>query len=501
LLKKKSKKGNDMSINMKRRTSTLPGTASTLPGTASTLPGTASTLPGTASTLPGTASTLPGTASTLPGTASTLPGTASTAANESSDYEEEQQDEQQEEQQDEEEEPQRKKTRRRSFEPRDYTRGEQELFTKVAAKFRGNKVRATRRKGVLQAVCRDSNYCFLFQENTESLKKYFYDFNFLTHLVRAKKLESEDEKTGINGYLYHLRFERDQYRADAIMKNARTESNDNLFYEFLVGLYVNSLLTTFPCFVETYNLFRFKGVRERNSAQSARNLATFFRKNLSVSHNMDLDQACREPLLTCLLVQYVPNPLNIMDLRPEDLDLNIWGILMQIYFPLASLEGEFSHMDLHWNNVLLYETNNGEFVTYHFHFEGTTVAINCQYLVKIIDYGRCFIPSFNETREAVRLNANCRQKGFSWYAVTPDRYENSVDLRPLVLLKNHFAVPELEGISFFPDPSARVNSVTDALMFVADVIQHKTFNFTGKPKFGDMHIYTDRDFQFFKRRI
>ena len=374
---------------------------------------------------------------------------------------------------------------------------EHEKLTKVATFFRNKRLRTLRRREVLSKECKDSNLCFLLNRHTYSLKKYFYDFNVLTHLTRAKPLNGA---AGENGNIYKLEFDRGGYHAEAIFKNAANESDDNLFYEYKAGLYVNTLLKRFPCFIETYNLFRFDAIRSRNSTDAfyqEEAMAHHFRRRLT-RQTVDLAQACADPLLTGLLVQYVPNNVPVFDLKA--FDQNIWGVLMQIYFPIATLKPNFAHNDLNWGNILFYEMEPNSFVTYHFHVGETTVKVNCQYLVKIIDYSRCFTPFFNAFKEEVRLNPNCRGKGFTWFASTPHEYASVSDLRPLALLKTYFDVPELKNVSFYPEPDAEIGDVVDALHFVENVVRNRTFHFVGTKKVGDMHVYQDKEFVFEKAR-
>jgi hypothetical protein len=379
--------------------------------------------------------------------------------------------------------------------PREFGSEEKKKLSKIATLFRNKRLRTVRRKEVLTKECKDSNLCFLLNRHTYSLKKYFYDFNFLTHLTRAKRFNG-----GENGKVYKLEFDRGGYHAEAVLKNASQESDDNLFYEYLAGRYVNTMLTRFPCFIETYNLFRFDAIRSRNSTDAFyddEEMAHHLRRKLT-RQTVDLTQACVDPLLTGLLVQYVPNNVPVSQLKA--FDQNMWGVLMQIYFPLATLASKFAHNDLIWDNILMYEVEPNSYITYHYHVGRTVVKVNCQYLVKIIDYSRCFTPFFQEFKEEVRRNPNCRSKGFTWFAYVPHEYDGVSDLRPLALLKTYMNFPELRDVRFYPEPDAEIGNVLDALDFVQNKVQNTTFHFVGTKKIGDMHVYTDKDYVFEKAR-
>jgi len=352
----------------------------------------------------------------------------------------------------------------------------------------------------LQAECADSNFCFLFNKHTVKLKRYFYDFKFLTHLADVHEMMPNDasgEVRSTQGRFYHFHFERAGYKAEAVLKNASQESNDNLYYEYVVGLFLNHYLKIFPCFVETYHLFQLP-LEKRESIQYRRTLTNFFRRNLKAAPNMGLDEACAEPLSTCLLLQYVPNSVSLSALAEQDLNLNIWGVLMQVFFTLSQLHGLFAHYDLHIDNLLLYETEPDTYITYHYHFgEEDVVQVDCQYLVKMIDYARCFCPSLPETRAAVRANLECRGRGFTWFSITPPEYSDQKDVMLLYSLNDHVYIPELRETLLADE----IQTVHEALNFVERMLQSKSkdLDFSGKRKYGDMHIYaTMQEFVFIK---
>ena len=158
-------------------------------------------------------------------------------------------------------------------------------LVQLAKRFRRNKVTNTRRREVLEAECADSNFCFLFNRHTTKLKRYFYDFNFLTHLVDVEEMRPNDFDEGqhsTQGQFYHFHFERSGYRAEAVLKNASQQTNDNLYYEYVVGVFLNKYLSIFPCFVETYNLFKLP-LDRRESIPYQRNLVNLFRRHLKAA--------------------------------------------------------------------------------------------------------------------------------------------------------------------------------------------------------------------------
>ena len=65
-------------------------------------------------------------------------------------------------------------------------------------------------------------------------------------------------------------------------------------------------------------------------------------------------------------------------------------VLFQIYYSLYHLKDDFTHYDLHASNVLIYEPIPGSYIQYNYHHHGEIISFNSRYIVKIIDYGRCY---------------------------------------------------------------------------------------------------------------
>ena len=102
-------------------------------------------------------------------------------------------------------------------------------------------------------------------------------------------------------------------------------------------------------------------------------------------------------------------------------------ILLQIYIPLAQLRDEFTHYDLHGDNILL-ESTNASNNTFTFTVAGSAVTFRSRYRAVIIDYGRSYFsaPGSNKssqyvyervcaTRECNKKGNRCGNKvGFGW---------------------------------------------------------------------------------------
>ena len=193
---------------------------------------------------------------------------------------------------------------------------------------------------------------------------------------------------------------------------------DNLAYEFLVGMYLNTQRMYFPCFLKTYSLLEFKFL---DSGHNTKNLLykLFTQKDLLTQTNYDekfkfilnniksyseinIAETCHKKSNYGVLIDYIEGDTlyNIKQKNNEQFqDTDFYAILFQIYAVLNALEGDYQHRDLHENNVMVYTFPNEVLFTYKCTFQDENgnnkekdVSFRSRYLAKIIDYGRGIIP-------------------------------------------------------------------------------------------------------------
>jgi hypothetical protein len=109
-----------------------------------------------------------------------------------------------------------------------------------------------------------------------------------------------------------------------------------------------------------------------------------------------------------VIIQHIKNASVIEDVLKLDYTIyasNLFAILYQIYFPLSFMN--FTHYDLHHENVLLYTPDPTKYIHYHYHHpDGRVVSFKSIYVAKIIDYGRCYFNDGVETSKDI-YNALC----------------------------------------------------------------------------------------------
>jgi hypothetical protein len=194
---------------------------------------------------------------------------------------------------------------------------------------------------------------------------------------------------------------------------------------------------------------------------------------LSIQKDINIARACEDSRLAALLIQNVKNAKTLESyLRNNDKFkfkcYELAYILYQVYLPLSQLRKSFTHNDLHTLNVLLYKPFINKYITYHYHTpRGETVTFKSAYLVKLIDYGRCYFGGENKRYDNNIYNktpdvyndlceeSKCNKKpsvcgseeGFSWlepgllessYFTSSQEKNESQDLRLLHACKKDF---------------------------------------------------------------
>ena len=364
------------------------------------------------------------------------------------------------------------------------------LAGKTITRFFRNKT--TRRKlNYIKMRCNTPNVCMALGIYTDYIKKHFNftDFNFVTDIARIGKPsgngfvniitytngktssihQSKSSATALASIMSHTKTPKtpktparatvlasnremslssakkralenpvsiQDFTAYAILKSNLNRKADNLLYEYMVGLYINTLNKRFPCFLETYGYYTYNNVDRKNlwemlqtnveRLSSNKELRQTLLKNNMTLHPLEYTDvandekmnviyinACtkegRDQKRQSILIQYFDNVITFGSfLRNANKYNHIYNeytlpfsideiaititILFQVYFTLAQLKDNFTHYDLHTENVLLYIPNDKKYIEYHYHdiSGGNITTFKSKYMVKIIDYGRCF---------------------------------------------------------------------------------------------------------------
>lgn len=257
--------------------------------------------------------------------------------------------------------------------------------------------------------------------------------------------------------------------------------------------------------------------------------------------------SCNNSEYISLLIQHISNAQTLTDKLndPQFIKNDLLYVLYQIYMPLMCLQNEFTHYDLHSDNILIYEPVIGKYIQYHYFVDGNEISFKSKYIVKIIDYGRCYFHD-TDTNNSMNIHKKiCNEKqcdpecgedyGYKWlhddglepyhYFINSTKVNVSHDLRLLrsiKVLQYHipFTLPPVlksllykveYGIGIddrndkpygtIPNSDSgipnTINNVQDAclmleqLVYNNNTIQQNNNVYVSMTKLGDLHIYDD----------
>ena len=251
---------------------------------------------------------------------------------------------------------------------------------------------AKRRARFLNGICFNSGECLMFGVESNKIKEHYDGFEGFKYLANSKKI---GEKS-VNGFVISLEYKRDGHTVNAILKSSTKTNSDNLYYEYLVGQFINEQALKFSCFVETYGLFKYNDNTHWKTTYKTPTVENIS-KLTNISQNAEIDNlklSCTNSRHLGILIQSIETQItlyNAITTIPEFIIADLIYTLFQIYMPLTMLKNSFTHYDLHTDNVLLYVIGHNEYIECVYHMDsGEIVSFNSEYVAKIIDYGKSF---------------------------------------------------------------------------------------------------------------
>jgi hypothetical protein len=405
----------------------------------------------------------------------------------------------------------------------------------------------------LKNVCNDADSCLTFGRYVTLIKKLLENFTNFAYTINELKRIGAPSK---NGFIYEISYKRFSFTGQAIFKFARRGPDpkdvpDNLFYEYLVGYhFINKYNLRFPCFLETYGLFYVDDQTHRYmetipTGEVSTSIIKSKLKHLSNDTDAERDDnfqlSCKKPSNICILIQHlrVKGSLKTyfenFSSNPSFFNYVLPQLLFQVYAPLTRLVNNFTHYDLHTDNVLIYDLGNTNYIQMNYIFQGNdTISFKTNYIVKIIDYGRCYFHVNNDLNsETIFRNIcdicqpNCGvDKGYYWLTKRPRKRDYifsternaSHDLRLMKIIRDKSAhLPEtpfkklLKKCVYNYNYGTRENdkkmpgfivNTPDAFQSLLRYIkydlaiqfqQQNELQFQGKTNVGTLNIYMDQD--------
>lgn len=275
-------------------------------------------------------------------------------------------------------------------------------------------------------MCPNNNSCLALGEYTTMSNAYFDDMNFKYAVNPITAVGSNST----NGFIRRIVHTKNEYSTITMLKSPKSNFSDNLMYEYLVGLFINKYNSMFPCFLQTYACYQYKN--EEHYAKFSENTQTtddlneliplysYKQKSNQQTVSTLVTQSCDQSKYICISIQYFEDPVSLEDLlgllynNKYFCIVELIQLLLQIYIPLGIMANEFTHNDLHSNNVLIYTIPDGQYITMKYTTPFGNVTFKTQYVCKIIDYGRCYFKdnrmSSEKIREDLCKNPKCGEK-------------------------------------------------------------------------------------------
>jgi len=252
-----------------------------------------------------------------------------------------------------------------------------------------------KRRGVyLKTICSESGLCIAFGIESLKIKKFFNNFDFKL-VDQVKRIGSPSS----NGFVNELRYTKNDYTSYAVLKSSTNDYSDNLMYEYRVGQFLNKMSLLFPCFLETYGLFKYNSsLNWKHMKETKQVLPSVF--SASLKHQpYNLKVGCNESKYMSILIQHIRGCQTVGEMLTKDTFHHILPILFQVYYPLFHMRKHFTHYDLHQENVILYEPVPGKYIQFHYQTETGFVTFKSPYIVKIIDYGRSYFKDIEDSKD------------------------------------------------------------------------------------------------------
>jgi hypothetical protein len=253
------------------------------------------------------------------------------------------------------------------------------------------------------------NFC-IFGNNIELLTNHFDNYTIPNASIIEKTHMCVG--SGRNGFQVKVGLSKDDISNEILLKSSNLGNNDNLIYEYLVGLCVNKLCLYFPIFCKTYGVCKYKNDGYLNLIKSqcfkfgvmigfenSDNINDYL-ENLNISNlEQSIINGCTHRFQLCLLIQYYESTTmfnlynHYLDIDDIPLVSHLITILHFVYEGLNKLKDMFTHYDLHSDNVLLYKIPDDQYVEIIYHNDTTSneYHVKTKYIPIIIDYGHSFI--------------------------------------------------------------------------------------------------------------
>jgi hypothetical protein len=237
----------------------------------------------------------------------------------------------------------------------------------------------------------------VFHLDFEAILRDTQNFGNLSNYSREVKSIGTNSA---NGFIRKYKYNSEHYEVDVVQKNNLNYMGDSLVYEYLVGQCVNHFASFYPCFSKTYQICKYNTPADYKQILYLKDpvLPTGLDKMLTVLNTDDIAEliktGCANNQHICIMTQYLPFDIDLgkyLD-DPSRETSTLITILYLLHACLASFSNQFTHYDLHYENVQLVKIPNNKYSIFRMHLpNGRVISFKTNYIPCIIDYGRCYV--------------------------------------------------------------------------------------------------------------
>jgi hypothetical protein len=256
---------------------------------------------------------------------------------------------------------------------------------------------------------------FLNYNNRPYINNILRKYNYFNYSLDKSIIEGDIKNIGeasTNSFNSKIKLKNreDTNNFDVILKVCRQLSRDNNFYEYYVGNCINILKQYVPNFVHTFHHVFITPELKMKLSESYGILSTpkrapipysninefkresTFTSLTELNNSQKISEGCINNDRSAVLIDYIPNNLTFKNLL-EDADFklnknyNLFCVLFQLYAALTILENNFTHHDLHLDNVLYIKLEKPIKIKYNAY----DIYLITQFIPVILDYGRAFV--------------------------------------------------------------------------------------------------------------
>ena len=330
----------------------------------------------------------------------------------------------------------------------------------------------------LKSKCQNASICLSLNYNYDDIMELFFYFQTFQDLKEMKHIGGLNQPSSNSTNLllvYETVIRNTRYQNYGLMKIPLNRYSDNLGLEYLVGkLLVNTLCRHFPIFTETYSLYFLPEETEGGKL----NLWEMEKISFDEPIETFLRMITMKPENLRLVVQYY-DKFQSLDYfmrytwhHVRNVGYELPFLLYQVYVTLYKCMDVFTDYDLHLANVGLVSLPYGKYIQYHYHCPATgrNVSFKSRYIVKIIDYGRCYFKG--KYKDSVMS---------SRYLII-EKFQNVIDVNQFAEYGIHAS--ERDKNEFFIDVSQR--NVSSGLLLAVRVREYSTLIQTICPSFVNL---------------